>query len=1106
MEESTDFGFITLEDGSIFGISLYKDTYDNSEYKYVYLDEPVSTFKELLQIPEVADYLTSGYGYSYGIQDGDDKNNTSGEGGFIFVNDTKTIQKYITRSGTIRVVEHLPGDVDENKVLDINDAIKIAWACVNKDKVEKKYADVNLDGIVDAKDVIMILQSLRGKYGQSLKASEYKILLNLSGFDNDKILNDIEKEITISFYDENDNINNWSSSINFEEYIKKMERNGYKFVGWSNSLVGKTINPNDNIEYFNNQKQQMLYAIWEKNSIIFEIEDATSIPFENIDYSFTNSNVDLTEYMPKLSYSINYALSENNGIHISIGSYNLYKEFMGWYTDDSFTGEAITTYDLSIPNLGKISLYPKWSDYIWEKPVETREGYENVDNWYLSPDYKIDTKFIEVNSDTINMLKENGFNCYASAKYTQYKISFVLNLDGVVNNNEENLQYTIIKKPIIFSLADTKGYKFDGWYLNEDFSGAKIDSIPSNYTGDLILYAKWISQTNNITVKFVGVDNVGVESTIYYKYDDIHTSVDESGLYKDGVNRISLETFYDMIIDKHYYYYGLYENNLTNNGHSYLQTDGNNLVIDLDGKLINEDYVKNEDVCLYMAVKPIEYTFTLDQNEYNLIENKKENTSYPGSGCTIKYKSKNDYTVTMLTSNGKKSCTLGQYVYLNKDTKYTISLEFLSKYVSEISVILTNGSETKILRMNGRNNKTFSVSTSDTYNINISFEASGTIALMPTFPINNFSIYVDHTTSFNVCYKEDYEIILPSQVYYSGIYKYDNKIAIDKDGKLIWLNYDKMEDGKLIKNITLNSDFSIMRFGTEKDVKYISESSDFIDSMNASSNDTYTKYIIINDLDLSNCLINNSIEIFSELLDGRGHSIRNIKIEYLSDKDSYGESKTEYGLFRKLTNGGIIKNIDFINTNINVVKYKDGQKDLCVGGVVGYLDNGTLLNINMIDAIIEVEHFREVRSEDERVSSYVGGVVGKMSNGTITNCQISGISEIGGQALGAGEKSVAECFVGGIVGYQNGGSTIKSNCESEVKIYSLIIALGFSDTIRRAASGGVIGLIDNGVDKNLSSSASIDNITSSIVFNYDSADDKNYAQSNTIIGRDNRNA
>ena len=167
------------------------------------------------------------------------------------------------------------------------------------------------------------------------------------------------------------------------------------------------------------------------------------------------------------------------------------------------------------------------------------------------------------------------------------------------------------------------------------------------------------------------------------------------------------------------------------------------------------------------------------------------------------------------------------------------------KYVSEISVILTNGSETKILRMNGRNNKTFSVSTSDTYNINISFEASGTIALMPTFPINNFSIYVDHTTSFNVCYKEDYEIILPSQVYYSGIYKYDNKIAIDKDGKLIWLNYDKMEDGKLIKNITLNSDFSIMRFGTEKDVKYISESSDFIDSMNASSNDTYTKYIII---------------------------------------------------------------------------------------------------------------------------------------------------------------------------------------------------------------------------------------------------------------------
>ena len=53
-----------------------------------------------------------------------------------------------------------------------------------------------------------------------------------------------------------------------------------------------------------------------------------------------------------------------------------------------------------------------------------------------------------------------------------------LDIDGNIldtNNNEENLQYTIIKKPIIFSLADTKGYKFDGWYLNEDFSFIKVN-------------------------------------------------------------------------------------------------------------------------------------------------------------------------------------------------------------------------------------------------------------------------------------------------------------------------------------------------------------------------------------------------------------------------------------------------------------------------------------------------------------------------------------------------------------------------------------------------------------------------------------------------------
>ena len=45
----------------------------------------------------------------YGIQDGDDKNNTSGEGGFIFVNDTKTIQKLLEK-GLDRTVRNISGE------------------------------------------------------------------------------------------------------------------------------------------------------------------------------------------------------------------------------------------------------------------------------------------------------------------------------------------------------------------------------------------------------------------------------------------------------------------------------------------------------------------------------------------------------------------------------------------------------------------------------------------------------------------------------------------------------------------------------------------------------------------------------------------------------------------------------------------------------------------------------------------------------------------------------------------------------------------------------------------------------------------------------------
>ena len=70
-----------------------------------------------------------------------------------------------------------------------------------------------------------------------------------------------------------------------------------------------------------------------------------------------------------------------------------------------------------------------------------------------------------------------------------YTITYELN--GGTNSPQNPSQYTT---GFVVVLGDpTYGtYRFDGWYLNSDFSGNQISEISANTEGDLILYAKWL--------------------------------------------------------------------------------------------------------------------------------------------------------------------------------------------------------------------------------------------------------------------------------------------------------------------------------------------------------------------------------------------------------------------------------------------------------------------------------------------------------------------------------------------------------------------------------------------------------------------------------------
>lgn len=80
-----------------------------------------------------------------------------------------------------------------------------------------------------------------------------------------------------------------------------------------------------------------------------------------------------------------------------------------------------------------------------------------------------------------------------------YEINYKINTTmessfGRADNSNNPVSYTVGTPCAIYDIKSPKiNYTFDGWYLSEDFSGEKITEIPSDFTGDVILYAKWIS-------------------------------------------------------------------------------------------------------------------------------------------------------------------------------------------------------------------------------------------------------------------------------------------------------------------------------------------------------------------------------------------------------------------------------------------------------------------------------------------------------------------------------------------------------------------------------------------------------------------------------------
>lgn len=118
-------------------------------------------------------------------------------------------------------------------------------------------------------------------------------------------------------------------------------------------------------------------------------------------------------------------------------------------------------------------------------PVPVRKGY-TLKEWR--------------NPVSGNRIKETiivraGKKITLNAQWTvnSYTIQYNMN-GGVISNGSKAVsKYNINSEEIKLPTVEKKGYHFGGWYTNAAFQGGVVTSIPKGSTGNVSLYAKWIS-------------------------------------------------------------------------------------------------------------------------------------------------------------------------------------------------------------------------------------------------------------------------------------------------------------------------------------------------------------------------------------------------------------------------------------------------------------------------------------------------------------------------------------------------------------------------------------------------------------------------------------
>ena len=239
----------------------------------------------------------------------------------------------------------------------------------------------------------------------------------------------------------------------------------------------------------------------------------------NLTFTMPENNVNLiVNYTPK-TYTISYAnvsdgTTNTNATSYQYGSGVVLKDilsdgkiFNGWYLDQDYKTKVTS---IGSEAFGNITVYAKWTDIHTvkvinditktESTVEAGEGSEvmipadelagyDFTNWEVSG-ISLSQDALKSSLLTFDMPKSD---VTLTAKYKTKSYGITYELNGGTNAEKNPSSYTY-GSTITFLNPTRKGYSFNGWYMDKDFTN-KVTGITDTSTEDITVYAKWTKDT-----------------------------------------------------------------------------------------------------------------------------------------------------------------------------------------------------------------------------------------------------------------------------------------------------------------------------------------------------------------------------------------------------------------------------------------------------------------------------------------------------------------------------------------------------------------------------------------------------------------------------------